>query len=153
MIDPKPGNDNWNKIYILLKDRNKNILAFGRIHDVYLEFMGKGYNIFGIATLVAVVKGRGYGRKVLEAQFTYAKNKGKTAIGFCNNKLTTYYQKNGLGIIVNGTKKFLYKDDNGKLLQDKWGGGDVIYCDGGDKLIEKIISKTNEKVIMYRQHW
>ena len=153
LIAPRPGSDDWNKIYFLLKDTNSNILAFGRIHDVNIEFLGKGYSVFGIATLIATVKGKGYGSRLLKAQLAYAKKHGKTAIGFCNKKLSDFYRKRGLTILENGAGRFLYKDENDHLHEDPWGGGDVIYIEAEDELMGLIIANPIEKVISYRQHW
>jgi len=153
LVTPRPGNDDWNKIYTLLNSPSNNILAFGRIHDVNLEFMGESYSVFGIATLIATVKGKGYGSEVLNGQLSYAEKRDKTVIGFCNKKLTEYYRKRGLLILEDGAERFLYKDDDDKLHENPWGGGDVIYINGKDNLMDLVIKNPEEKVISYRQHW
>lgn len=153
VIQPQPGDDNWNKKYFILLNDKKKIVAFARLHDVNLEFLGKEYNIIGLATLISTERGLGHGKQLTLEMKKHIEGLGKTGIGFCNKKLTKFYRKCGFGIIADGTLRFLYKDDEGKLIKDPWGGGDVIYLKSNDGLIKEILTHPNEKVISYRQHW
>src|SRR3989344_2826828 len=137
VIKPEPGNDDWNKKYFILLNENDKIVAFARLHDVNLELKGKKYNILGLASLVSTERGRGYGKKLTLEMKKFIEGSGKNGIGFCNKKLTDFYRKCGFGIITDGTSRFIYKDDNGQLIKDPWGGGDVIYIRGKDDLTNR----------------
>jgi predicted GNAT family N-acyltransferase len=152
-IKPKQGNEDWNKRYFLLLNENGEIVAFARLHEVNLEFLGKEYAIFGLATLISIERGKGYGEKLTLEMKKFIEKSGKTGVGFCDKKLTDFYRKCGFGNIKDGVSRFLYKNEEGNLLKDTWGGGDVIYLEGEDKLIELIINNPKEIVISYRQHW
>jgi len=153
IIQPLKGGDDWKKKYFILIDENNKIVAFARLHDVNLEFLGKGYNILGLATLISIDRGKGHGKKLTLEMKKYIQKINKTGIGFCNKTLTEFYRKCGFGIIPDGTLRFRYKNDEDKLIKDPWGGGDVIYLESKDGLIKEILTHPNEKVISYRQHW
>lgn len=153
VIEPKEGDDNWNKKYFLLLNGDSVLVAFARLHEIELEFMGERYHILGISTLIAVEKGKGYGKELVLKMMDYIRGVGKTGIGFCNKKLTEYYRKCGFGTIVDGTLRFLYKDEKGELFNDPWGGGDVIYVEGEDGLMKKVLDNPEIEVTSYRKHW
>ncbi len=145
-----PDDENWNKKFFLLKEDDM-ILAFGRLHEVNLEFMGAYYSILGFATIAAIEKNKGYGQKLVESMINFIKNDGRTGIGFCSTKNTNFYIKCGCSII-NGNDRFLFKDNENKTHKSEK-QGDVICFDGKDKLIEKIQSHPDEKIYIYRKHW
>lgn len=152
IINPQPDNEDWEKIYFLLKDEFGNLLAFARFHDVKIEFMKETYEILGSATLVSLIKERGYGSKLKRAMIECARAQNKTSIGFCNPKLSEFYRKLECGIIQDGSQRFLYKSQNNDLLPFTR-GGDLLYIEGNDKLISKILSNPNEKIISNRDSW
>jgi predicted GNAT family N-acyltransferase len=153
-INPQPDNDEWDKKYFFLKNNTRKILAFARLHDISLKFLGKTYSIFGFATLIAAIRGQGYGQKLTLAIKNYILDRGKTCIGFCNKSLTPYYEKLGFKGIKDGVKKFRYEEPSGNLVPDKWEGkADVIYLEGKDKLVEKLINDPNQIALINRHFW
>ena len=152
MLAPVQGNEDWNKLYFLLRDDN-TLLAFARLHEVTIEFDAKQYEVLGFATLISLCKGEGYGAKLVQEIKKYVEASGKTSIGFFNNTIREFYKKAGVGIIIDGTSKTLYKDHEGVLHKDTWGGGDILYIEGKDRLIENILSKPDEPIYIFRPHW
>jgi len=152
VIEPKLNDDNWNKKYFLLFEGINKLVAFARLHEVKLEFLGEEYSILGLATLISTERRKGYGKRLVLEMKRYIELSGKAGIGFCNKKLTEFYKDCGFGIIVDGTSRFLYKDNN-NLVKDPWGGGDVIYVEGKDGLITKILENPGVDVISHRKHW
>ena len=145
-----PSNENWHKKFFLVKD-DARILAFGRLHEVPVEYMNNTYSILGIATIVAIEKGKGFGSSLVKAMVSFIKKDGRTAIGFCNSAISEFYKKCACGIIK-GTDRFLYKDSEGNMKKtDK--PGDVLYIEGKDNLISKILANPNEPVYLLRPHW
>lgn len=68
-------------------------------------------------------------------------------------KKVNFYRISGFKIISNGVQRFLYKNNEGRLIGDPWGGVDVIYIEGSDGLIKKSIRHPLENAISYREHW
>jgi predicted GNAT family N-acyltransferase len=64
VIAPSPNNDDWEKPYFLVK-QNEQLTAFGRLHNIRVSFAGNEYQILGIATIVAIEKGHGHGRQLM----------------------------------------------------------------------------------------
>ena len=153
LINPKPDNEDWEKKYFLLKDQNNKTLAFAMLLETEVEFKGKRYSLLGLANLIAINKGKGYGKILIYKMKNYIKKSGLTCIGFCNKKITGFYQKCGFGVIIDGCSKTLYKDTKGNFHSDRFGGGDLIYIEGEDSLIKQILDNPKEKLIIFRPHW
>lgn len=151
-VDPAPENDDWVKDYFLLKNVAGELLAFGRLHQVEVEFQGKPYSILGIATIVSAIKGKGYGKRLMLGIKEFATTQEKTAIGFCNPTNTPFYEKCGYRILVDGVKQFAYRESDGNLVFDGR-PGDVLYLDGKDELMAEVLDNPQELVYMSRKHW
>lgn len=145
-INPQPNNDDWTKVYFLEREK-EYLVAFGRLHNVTITFRNADYHIFGIATVVALEKGKGYGKLLLNTMQTYIQKAGKTGIGFCNQKITPFYKKCGFGIIPDGQKRFEYSK------QPRFTGSDAIYIKGEDGLVNKMLEFPNETAHLSRPHW
>ncbi|MCA9389927.1 GNAT family N-acetyltransferase [candidate division WWE3 bacterium] len=152
-ISPQPNNDDWVKNYFLIRDGDDSLLAFGRLHEVDIEFKAEAYSIFGIATIVSVIKGKGYGTLLMQSIKHFIEMSGKSAIGFCNADLSPFYRKCGYGILSASGNRFLYRDSEGELHASKYGNDDVIYLGGDDGLIPKIIENNEDSVYLARPHW
>ena len=146
LIKPLRDNEDWNKIYFLLKE-SEQLLAFGRLHDVNVECQEKTYQILGIATIVSVIKGKGYGFELMQSMKKYILSTGKTGIGFCNKNITEFYRKCGLGILENGQDRFEYSEPA------RYQGGDVIFIKGADDLIDRMVSDKNITARISRPQW
>jgi hypothetical protein len=146
LINPQPENEDWEKLYFLAKNEDQ-LLAFGRIHGVMVNFLGKDYPILGTASLVAVVKGRGYGGLIASAMSEYIRQTRQTSIGFNSKSLSSLYKKHGRDILVNGMTRFLH------LEPPKFPGGDANYISGDNGLMEIMLHYSNEKAFISRPHW
>jgi len=145
-----PDDENWGKKFFLVKD-HQDITAFGRLHETELEFRTIVYPILGIATIVATEKGKGYGSRLLKSMHAFIEADGRTAIGFCDPRLDTFYSKCGFDIIT-GTDRFLYMDSNGQLHKtDK--PGDVLCLEGKDKVITDIMNNPYDDIYLFRPFW
>jgi len=149
-IAPIPDDENWNKPYFLVRDGNE-LVAFGRLHEVDVQFQNEQHSVLGIATIVALKKGEGYGKKLMQKMKEYIENTGKTAIGFCSSSMSGFYEKSGYGILKDSVKRFVYQDDSGRLPSAM--GEDVIYIEGADGLIAKMTVSSNDKIIARRAPW
>lgn len=151
-IHPTPDNEDWEKLYFLKYTESGELGAFARYHYVSIEFNGTSYDILGSATLIALISGKGYGADVKKEMIKYAKATNKTSIGFCNPRLSSYYESLGCGIIKDGAKRFYQKEQNGNLKQFLL-GNDMLYVEGEDKLITELIHNPELPVLCNRYHW
>jgi len=133
-----------------IKD-NKEIVAFGMLMPIKINYQNKNYNILGISSVLSIKKKKGYGKKLIQAMMEHAKKKGKTMLGFCGKKNITFYEKAGLKSKKNFIRRFVYKNlKTGKKVVDK--DGDGIYYEGKDKFISKVM-KTKSIVYINIIHW
>lgn len=147
-IKPALDNDDWEKPYILVRNEQRILVAFGRLHVIKVKFMNEEYEILGIATVLSIEKKKGYGRLVIEKMKEHIKEKRFTAIGFCDPDDTPFYVKCGLGVVEKGTDRFIFPGGPKNTKP-----GDVIYIDGADRLVEKMVKKPREKVTASRPEW
>jgi hypothetical protein len=145
-VNPQPDNEDWNKLYFLAKQQNQ-LLAFGRLHNLNIAFQEESYPILGIATIIAITKGQGIGTRLIASIREYIQQSGLTGLGFCEKKLSSFYQNRGFSIIEDSDDKFVYP---GPL---RFPGGDAIYIDGKDKLMEKILKTPEHKAILPLPQW
>lgn len=148
-----PENENWDKPYFLLRG-GKELLAFGRLHDVEVQFQGKDYPILGIATIIAIKKGEGHGKLLMTKMKEYIEATGKTAIGFCDPAMAAFYEKSGYSIIKGGVQRVTYMESGSEVpVPESRAQGDVIYLPGKDDLILRIQEHPEEKLTAFRAPW
>jgi GNAT superfamily N-acetyltransferase len=116
----------------------KDVIAFGILNPVVVEYLDEKYDIFGMGDIVTIRRGEGYGRVIMEAMIDYLKKSGKTGIGFCARKNLPFYEKVGLKTKGDLMKRFRYRDpENGKVGKEK--NGDGLFYNGKDNVVEEIL--------------
>lgn len=136
--------------FIFVKNHDK-IKAFGMMKPVKIILDKKKYEILGIGRGMALEKGNGWGKMLNNARILMLKKLGKTGIAFTGRHNVGFFEKAGYKIKKNGIRKFLYKDKKtGKLISDN--DGDMIYYEGKDKFITKLL-KSKNKCIMDTDFW
>ncbi len=149
-LEPKNRKPFTNDKFFIVRSPKKKILSVGRLRPIKIRFLGKFYNIQGIADIVSVIKRRGYGKILMRAIYNYLSYRKQTGVGFCGRKNSPFYQKCGFKIAKTLIERFLYKNPQGKLIKIK---GDVLYLSGNDGFIEKVLSHPKEKVLIPFPHW
>lgn len=134
----------------LLKDANK-LQAFGRLRPITVYVDKKDYDIWGIATVVSILRGVGYGRMIMEEMKKYISGHLKTTIGFCGKHNSPFYTKGGFSIIKGGNKNFIYVDE--KDNKHPGSPDDVLYIMGNDDLIQRMLSNKSIQILHYIPHW
>lgn len=152
VINLRPDNDEWEKLYFLVRDRGY-LVAFGRLHDIDIEYLGTRHQILGIATIIATVRGRGYGSRLMTEIKTYVRRSSLSAIGFCNSSTAAFYQKCGYSILTDGLKYFTFRDAAGHTVPSRYASGDVLYIDGRDQLMGRVRQVPDERLIANRPEW
>ena len=124
--------------FFFVKD-NGEIVAFGGLRNVTINYLGKKYQIFGICNICSIKKRKGYGKILVQSMIKYLKKKGKTGLGFCGNKVSKFYRKSGLKIKKSFSPRFALKNPKtGEIKLDS----DIcygVYYEGKDKLIRKVL--------------
>ena len=148
-----PGNrkDFAEDTFFVLFD-GKKILSTGRLRRVAVRFMGREHKIKGIADIASAIKGKGHGKKIMQAMHKYLDNKKQIGIGFCMRKNSPFYRKSGLKIAAALAERFIYKNSRGKFVKCS-PDTDVIYSIKGKNLINLIIRHPKEKVLMPGRPW
>jgi GNAT superfamily N-acetyltransferase len=130
---------------------NGKILSVGRLRPVRITFLKKNYDIQGIADVVSVVRGKGYGKILMEDMRDYLVRNGKTGIGFCERRNSVFYRKCGFKIARDLVRMFVYKNSEGQIIKNKE-DDDVIYLDGKDRFMERVI-RSKENVLIPCEYW
>ncbi len=140
-------------VFFIFLGPKKEILSVGRLRPVKkVLFLGTLYNIQGIADIVSVIERQGYGKIIMQAMHKYLIHRKQTGIGFCSRGISIFYQKCGFKIAKNMTNRFLYKDSRGKIIRDV-GYDDVLYVNGKNGFMEKILEHPVEKIFIPCRHW
>jgi hypothetical protein len=152
IIAPKPGDDDWDKPYFLVRYKGE-LVAFGRLHTLQVEFESEPYTILGIATIIAIQKGRGYGAELMSGMKRYIVESELTAIGFCDPLVSAFYETCGYSIISHGVARFQFLDKDKRAIGPPRPNDDVVYLDGRDGLARNIRVHQSERVITFREAW
>jgi len=134
--------------FLLVSDRK--ILAMGGLVPVEpVSFQGELFSIMGIGGIVANEKGKGYGKKVMATIINYLSKYDKTGVGFCTMRNKAFYEKCGLKVNSEGIKRFVFK--NGEKAITNEGDDCVIFYEGLDNFMKKVLSVPDQEVILPRK--
>lgn len=123
-----------NTKWFFIKEKSK-VVALGGLRPIELIYKNKSYNILGICSMIALEKGKGYGKILTQEMIKYSKKMGKTILGF--TKKAKIFEKCGLKTKKDFIKRFVWMNKNGeKVLDDD---GDGIYYEGKDKFVSKVL--------------
>jgi len=127
---------------------NKKVVSFGMLRKIKISYLKKDYEILGISNIISLKKKRGYGKILMTSMISYLKKRHKTALGFTSKPL--FYSKCGLKIKKNLTKRFEFtklskRQKKETIKRDPH----VIYHEGGDKIIEKILIGKSKIITKY----
>jgi len=151
-VDPKSGNDAWTEPFFLVQV-DRELVSFGTLHFLKLDFKGHSYDVLGVATIISVKKGQGYGSVLMNHIKAYIQGSRLTAIGFCDPGVSEFYMKCGLSIIKSGIKHFEFHDAYGKLIAAEHPDDDVLYVEGKDGLVSKLMNGNSENISAMRRPW
>lgn len=147
----KNRKDYFDETFFVLYDKGK-IISTGRLRPVNIQFIGEKFYILGIADVVSVIKGKGYGKKIMKAILKNLNSRNKIGIGFCKRDNAEFYRKCGFKIADGLSDRFIFKNKAGELVRDAW-DDDVIYNSPGSSLIKRIKQNSKEKVWIPIRHW
>ena len=151
-IDLKKKREFINDIFFIFNDKKGKLLSLGRLRPVKLKFLKKSYDILGVGDIVSISKRKGYGKILIKEMLKYIKSKDKIAIGFCENKNSSFYEKSGFKIEKNLVKRFIYKNSQGKIVKNRI-DEDVLYFEEKDKFMKKILSHPPKRILISIPYW
>lgn len=135
--------------FIFVKDSGK-IMAFGMMKPIKIKLDKKKYEILGMGRGMAIEKKKGWGKLLNDARILRLKKLGKTGVAFTSRHNLSFFEKVGYKIKKNGIKKFLYKNPEGKLIDDN--NGEMVYYEGKDKFVTKLL-KSKNKAVANKNFW
>ncbi|MBA3872504.1 MAG: GNAT family N-acetyltransferase [Anaerolineae bacterium] len=122
-------------------DQAESVKAFGMLKPLNIIHDGKQCPILGISNIIAVEKGRGYGKLLMQAIKEYLVSKHMNGLGFCDHEICPFYVQCGFQIIEGLSSRFQYlyaQQDGQKEKLDSPRG--TIYFEGRDKLASKLLA-------------
>ena len=127
------------------------ISAFGILKPITINYLNETFNIFGIRSIVAIIKQKGYGKVIVDSMINYGKENDKTCLGFSCKFNSKFYEKIGLTLLPDMINLFQYIDHlTNEIKNDD--RTDIYYNECSDKFLTKIKS-TNEIVKIPIPYW
>jgi predicted GNAT family acetyltransferase len=136
--------DHKDTLFFFIKEKNK-IVVIGALRDIEMELEKEKYNVYGISGILSIIKGKGYGKRLIKEIIKYLKKNKKTGIGFCGRKNKNFYKKAGLKHRNLFGKKFDLRNPKTRKIkfENPRDVGDGIYYEGKDKFITKLIKSKD----------
>lgn len=142
-----PDKEKLDKILFFIFKKDKDILAFGGLLEVYpIVLDNKKYKAYGFVEIVANVKGEGHGKEVVTGMKKFLEGNDLAGIGFCHPKNKGFYEKCGLKFLETSTQRFVYMKDNERITNKD--GQIVFYVDSSERLFKKIMKKKDMDVLL-----
>ncbi len=121
-------------IWFFVED-NKKIVALCGLRLIKIKYCNKDYVVRGICSVIALEKGKGYGKLLTQAMIDYSKKSGETILGFTLK--TEIFRRCGLKVEKDFIKRFVWVKKNGERVLDNEGDG--IYFEGKDEFVSKVL--------------
>lgn len=100
---------------VFLVYKENELVSFGNLRPLKVSFQDEVYPVWGVAAVVSIVKGKGYGRELMESMISFASEKNEMIIGFCEEKNIGFYNKTGFKTIKHGGSYVAYQNVEGEL--------------------------------------
>lgn len=149
-------NEEKKSLFFFVKNK-KEIVAFGMLKPIKINYLNKNYKILGIGNILSIKKGMGYGKVLMDSIIKYLRRNKKTGIGFCSNNNTKFYEKSGLKVKKRFSKRFALENPTTKKRIFDSENCAMIYYEGKDNLLSKMFE--NKSVATYfipnmsNPHW
>lgn len=94
-------------LHVLLSE-NKKYMAYLNLIDIEVKINKKTHKLLGLGNVCTLIKGKGYGRQLMQQTNQYMKNNKKTGLLFCKKPLDEFYNKTGWSLIDKKKIKLAY---------------------------------------------
>ncbi len=142
---PLPGQKQLSDTtFFLLVDNGKILSMGGLLKTEPVVFDGETFNLVGFVNVIANVKGKGYGKRVMVGMKGYLVHHNITGIGFCKPENQEFYRKCGFQINTNSTQRFVYQNGDKRITNQD--GQYIFYHDSSDNFMKKVLAKPDADV-------
>lgn len=146
---PPMSKEQKEKALLFLLKEGERILALGELIPIGpIRFNNENFSVLGIGGIIANEKRKGYGREIIIAIKDYLIAGDKTGVGSCGLHNKIFYEKCGLGVNCSSLRRFVYKKNGKKIINDS--DDCVIYQDGPDGFMGKVLSSPDQEVFLER---
>lgn len=133
------------QFFLLL--RGEKILAMGQLLPIEpVLYNGETFSLLGIGGIIANEKSKGYGKQIMTAIHRHLIAKDKTGVGFCMTHNKGFYEKCGFTVDTISVQRFIYQKGGKEITEQQ--GQIIFYFNGSDHFMEKILSDSDEKVLL-----
>jgi GNAT superfamily N-acetyltransferase len=136
------------EIFMIKDYQTHDILAFARLKPISLWINSEEYPIFGLGGVVTILRGQGLGRQLMHDIQEFA---DKVIVGFCNPKVTGFYQKTGMVLLPNGDNQFVYINEQDQRMESR--PGDVFFYPQTNPILTKLKSNPATEALHYVPRW
>lgn len=133
-------------LFFLLKQKDVT-LAMGGLQEVKPVICNdESFVFYGVIHVVATIKGKGYGKRVVSAMKQYLVSHDLTGLGFCMPKNLGFYEKCGFISATTSSQWFVYKKGTERITNQD--GQYIFYYDSSDHFMKKVLSNPNKDVFI-----
>ena len=109
-------------------------------------FNDMNYKLLGFVEVISNVKGKGFGKKLIQHMLNYLKDTDTTGMGFTMPKNTGFYEICGLSINRDSTQRFVYIDGDKRVTNQD--GQVIFYMDSSDNFMKEVLAHPDKEVIL-----
>lgn len=144
-LPPRSRENREKHIVVLVKDEQEKVLAHGQLFPLpNVIFNHEKFSLIEIGGIIAHIKGKGYGKKLMEGIKQYLKDQQKTGIGFTSLENIGFYEKCGFNRDDTSLSRFLnYQELTGDEEES------IFYLDSSDHFMEKVLNTPEEDVYLF----
>jgi len=114
-------------------EEGEAVKAFGMLKPLVMTHHDQRYPILGVGNIIAVEKGQGCGKRLMQAIKDYLTSHRMTGMGFCDNSVCPFYVQCGFQVTQGLSTRFRYPDAHLHGQTEKLDGVyGVLHFDGGD---------------------
>lgn len=139
-------NDERESIFFFLKE-DEEIYAFGMLKPVIVYYAGKEYPILGMGNVMAIQKGKGYGKMLVNHIRTFLDKSGHVCIGNTHKDNFRFYEKCGFTFIPGLVDRFVYIDEHGKRYTGQDWTDYAMFIYDQDNNLDEVINGKDDVVI------
>lgn len=136
------------ELFFILKDESGHILSHAQLEEISgVLFDNVPYGIYGIGAVISAIRGKGYGRLLMNGVRNFLCEQGKTGIGFTG--VPEFYKKCGYDIGDSALlNRYVYQSHGTEIVNtsDPY----ILSFDGGDGFMKKVLDSPDKKVYLPR---
>lgn len=143
---PLRRDDMGDRLWFFLKE-GAAIVAMGGLQTVEPVLVaGAAFSVRGFVEVIANVKGRGYGTRVVTAMRAALLSQDLTGIGFCRPAVRGFYEACGLAIETGSTQRFVYQTEDRAITNQD--GQILFYQESSARFMATVLADPSHAVLL-----